>query len=176
LTLSRRIPQGAAAGEIFFTMNTREKIDMAANTALLFLHQEGIFYKLYNQQAMLFTENIKTLQIKVKFIKAVTQTVYSCGFPASIIADVKKQLTARGGMINESEKLLTVANLNWEKQSDYSQWCEHQKPQEVPVGQKSATGLTSIEKQIIGFQVMRKTPMDAMNFIIGLQEELQQRQ
>jgi hypothetical protein len=67
---------------------------MAANAALVCLHQEGIFYKLYNQQAMLFTQNIKALKIKVKFIKAVNQTVYSCGFPASIIEEVKKQLSA----------------------------------------------------------------------------------
>jgi len=71
-------------------MNTQEKIDLAENTRQLSLHREGIFYKLYNQHAMLFTENIKPLKIKVKFIKAVNQLVYSCGFPVTIIEDVKK--------------------------------------------------------------------------------------
>ena len=113
---------------------------MAANATVLCLHKEGIFYKLYNQQAMLFTQNIKSLKVKFKFIKAVKQQVYSCGFPASIIEEVKKQMTARGGMIDESEKLLTVANINWKKQSDYSQWCEHQKQQEVPVEKESVIG------------------------------------
>ena len=51
-------------------MNTREKIDRAVAPTLLCLHKEGIFYKLYNQHAMLFTENIKPLKIKGKFIKA----------------------------------------------------------------------------------------------------------
>jgi len=44
-------------------MNTREKIDRAAYTTALCLHKEGIFYKLYNQHAMLFTANIKELKI-----------------------------------------------------------------------------------------------------------------
>lgn len=46
----------------------------------------------------------------------------------------------------------------------------------VTVKKESGTGLTNIEKQIVAFHVMRKTPMDAMDFIIDLQEELQQRQ
>lgn len=65
-------------------MNTKEKIDMAANTDEICLHKEGIFYKLYNQDAMLFTQNIKALKVKAKFIKAVNQVVYSCGFPRGL--------------------------------------------------------------------------------------------
>ncbi len=42
-------------------MNTREKIAMADDASRLCLHKEGIFYKLYNQHAMLVTENIKEL-------------------------------------------------------------------------------------------------------------------
>ncbi|HID68902.1 MAG TPA: hypothetical protein EYP35_00195 [Desulfobacterales bacterium] len=153
-------------------MNTREKIDRAADTSQLCLHKEGIFYKLYNQHAMLFTANIKELKINGKFIKAVNQQVYSCGFPSSIIEDIKKRLTAHGGVINESEKLLTAANIHWEKENDYSRWCEQQKQAAVTAGTECDQGRTSIEKRISAFQVMRKTPMEAMNFIIGLQEEL----
>ena len=73
-------------------MNTQEKIDLATNKRQLTLHREGAFYKLYNQQAMLFTENVKTLKIKVKFIRLVNQHVYSCGFPVTIIEDVKLKM------------------------------------------------------------------------------------
>ena len=72
-------------------MNTREKIDMADDASRPCIHKEEIFYKLYNQQAMLFTENIKPLKIKPIFIKAVNQQGYSCGFHASIIEEIKKQ-------------------------------------------------------------------------------------
>ncbi len=153
-------------------MNTQEKISLAKNTRQLSLHKEGIFYKLYNQQAMLFTENIKPLKIKVKFIKAVSQQVYSCGFPVTIIEDVKKQLRVLGGEIDGSEKLLTVADINWEIKADYSKWCKEQKQEEIAVERKIDTAMTTIEKQIVGFQVMSKTPMEAMNFIVELQEKL----
>ncbi len=65
---------------------------------------------------MLFTANIKELKIKVKFIKAVNQQVYSCGFPASIIEEIKKQLMDQGGVLDESEKLITVADTNWPRE------------------------------------------------------------
>ena len=92
-------------------MNTREKIAGAANTAVLCLHKEGIFYKLYNQHAMLFIQNIKELKVKVRFIKAVNQHVYSSGFPASIIEEIKTQLTANAGVIEDSGKLVTVSHI-----------------------------------------------------------------
>ncbi len=153
-------------------MNTREKIERAKDTSLLCLHKEGVFYKLYNQHAMLFTENIKELKIQAKFIKVVNQHVYSSGFPASIIEDIKKQLIAHGAVINESEKLLTATNIHREKENDYSRWCELQQQAAATAAAESVQGLTDIEKKIAAFQVMRKTPLDAMNFIIGLQEEL----
>jgi hypothetical protein len=62
-------------------MNSREKIDRATNTARLCLYKEGIFYKLYNQHAMLFVQNIKPLKVTAKFVKVVNQHVYSVGFP-----------------------------------------------------------------------------------------------
>jgi hypothetical protein len=76
-------------------MNTQEKIDLAATPRQISLHKEGIFYKLYNQQALLFTQNIKPLKIKVKFVKTVNRQVYSCGFPVTIVEDVKKHPVVR---------------------------------------------------------------------------------
>jgi hypothetical protein len=70
----------AAERSIFgLIMNTKEKIGRATDTTVLCLHKEGIFYKLYDRHAMLFTENIKSLKIKTRFIKAAGQQVYSCG-------------------------------------------------------------------------------------------------
>lgn len=157
-------------------MNTREKIDMADDASRLFLHKEGIFYTLYNQHAMLFTENIKELKIKARFIKVVNQQVYSCGFPASIIEEIKRQLVELGGQLEESDKLITVVITNWPREPDYIQWCKEQKQEEIPAEKKSAAVMSDIEKQIVGFQVIRKTPMEAMSFILELQEQLNRSQ
>jgi hypothetical protein len=78
-------------------MNTREKIDLATEPDRLCLHKEGIFYKLYNQDAMQFTLDIKPLKVKANFVKTVNQHVYSVGFPGSILDAIKKQLADRLG-------------------------------------------------------------------------------
>ncbi len=40
-------------------MTIKEKIALSENIKNLVLYKEGIFYKLYNQHAMLFSENIR---------------------------------------------------------------------------------------------------------------------
>jgi hypothetical protein len=42
-------------------MKTQTKIELASDSTPLCLHKEGIFYKLYNRQAMLFVEKVKAL-------------------------------------------------------------------------------------------------------------------
>lgn len=49
-------------------MNTQGKIDLALDPAKLRLHQEGIFYKLYDLHVLLFPRQSKPLKIKVKSI------------------------------------------------------------------------------------------------------------
>ncbi len=92
-------------------MNTKEKINRATDTTLLCLYKEGIFHKLYDRHAMLFTEKIKSLKIKARSIKIVGQHVYGCGFPASIIEEIRQRLVARGGIVEESETVLTTTNI-----------------------------------------------------------------
>jgi|GEM_PF-6112275 len=73
-------------------MNSREWIDRgAANTTLLCLYKEGMFYKLYSQYAMLFTANIKKFKIKAKFIKAVNQQIYIAVVSCRWQREIKEQ-------------------------------------------------------------------------------------
>lgn len=72
-TLCSRVPQGVAGCYLNCAMNTREEIDRATDPSRLCLYKEGIFYKPYNQHAMPFTDNIKGLKVKAKFVKAAGQ-------------------------------------------------------------------------------------------------------
>ena len=120
----------------------------------------------------MFTDNIMPLKINVKVVKIVNRQIYSCGFPATIIEDVKKQLIGIGGIIEESDHLLIVAAVNWEKKGDYHKWCRKQEHKASPAEKGGGVALTNIEKRIVAFQVMRKTPMEAMSFVVELQEKL----
>jgi len=153
-------------------MTTQEKIELASDTTRLCLHKEGVFYKLYNRQAMLFVEHVKPLKVKAKFVKIVNEVVYSCGFPASIIEDVKGRLGDMGGTFEESPVMLTVVGVSWPSAGDYALWCQRQKEDTTWQQKPKASGTFDLAQEIAGFQVMRSTPMDAMNFLIELQAKI----
>jgi hypothetical protein len=153
-------------------MKTQAKIDLASDITRLCLHKEGIFYKLYNRQAMLFVENVKPLKVKAKFVKTVNAMVYSCGFPASIIEAVKGRLRDMGGNFEECPEMLTVVGVTWPAEGDYAQWCGRQQEVAVQKQGSKTSGSFDLAHEIAGFQVMRSTPMDAMNFLIELQAKL----
>ncbi|WP_335973284.1 hypothetical protein [Gaetbulibacter jejuensis] len=58
----------------------QEKINFSAQPKKVYLFKEGLFYKLYNQNAMWFTNHIKAYNVNSKFVKTVKQNVYSIGF------------------------------------------------------------------------------------------------
>jgi len=61
-------------------MTLKDKIEMQAqDTTQVYLHQEGIFYKVYNEGAFLL--NYLGYKVKVKYIKNLNQEIYSIGFP-----------------------------------------------------------------------------------------------
>ena len=68
-------------------MNTKEKIALAAQNNKLYCFKEGMFFKVYNQNAMWFTQHIKVYKINSKFVKTVNQQVFSIGFPQSLVLE-----------------------------------------------------------------------------------------
>lgn len=66
-------------------MTTKEKIVLAAQNNKLYCFKEGLFYKLYNQNAMWFTQHIKAYKVSVKFVKTINQNVFTIGFLQHIL-------------------------------------------------------------------------------------------
>ena len=61
-------------------MILKDKIEMQAqDTPKIYLHQEGIFYKVYNEGVFLL--NYLGYKVRVKYIKNLNQEIYSIGFP-----------------------------------------------------------------------------------------------
>ncbi|MBU0674366.1 MAG: hypothetical protein KJ950_06960 [Proteobacteria bacterium] len=75
--------------------------------------------KIYNRHAMLFIEDAKDLKVKGRYVKKVNETVYSCGFPASTIEEVKGRLTEMGGEFEEKPEMITVTGIAWPTKGDY---------------------------------------------------------
>ena len=62
-------------------MTLKEKINHSAKLTQFLLFKEGLFYKCYNEDAMVFVKNVKDYKVSEKFVKSVGAEVYSVGFP-----------------------------------------------------------------------------------------------
>ena len=51
-------------------MTIKQKIELAVQPNKLYLFKEGMFYKLYNQNAMWFVQNVKPYKVSKKFVNS----------------------------------------------------------------------------------------------------------
>ena len=68
-------------------MTVKERIALATQNNKLYCFKEGMFFKVYNQNAIWFAQHIKGYKINSKFVKAVNQHVFSLGFPQSVVLE-----------------------------------------------------------------------------------------
>jgi hypothetical protein len=67
-------------------MTISEKIKFSANKAIFTLFKEGLFYKCYNEDAMVFVRMVKNYKVNSKFVKSVGAEGSSLVFPASEVS------------------------------------------------------------------------------------------
>lgn len=90
LTLYHAIPLGwhglntAFGGrKIFYEMTIAEKIQHGVDKTIFTLFKEGLFYKCYNEAAMVSVKRVKNYKVNSKFVKSVGAAVLSLGFPCN---------------------------------------------------------------------------------------------
>jgi hypothetical protein len=84
-------------------MTLNEKINHSATLTQFILFKEGLFYKCYNEDAMVFVKNVKNYKVSERFVKSVGAAVYSMCFPVSEIkkgslslANISEKIRAKG--------------------------------------------------------------------------------
>ena len=65
-------------------MTISEKIKQSACPGTFTLYKEGMFYKCYNEDAMLFSRHIKAYQISAKHVKSAGSSALGLGIPNDI--------------------------------------------------------------------------------------------
>ncbi|MBF0479077.1 MAG: diversity-generating retroelement protein Avd [Candidatus Omnitrophica bacterium] len=65
------------------------------NNDSIVLLKEGMFFRAYNQSAMRLSTQIKKFKINVKLIKYLQKTIFYCGFPQSILPQIKDMCLAK---------------------------------------------------------------------------------
>jgi hypothetical protein len=60
-------------------MTLKEKINHSTKLTQFILFKEGLFYKCYNEDAMVFVKNVKEYKVAERFVKSVGAEVYGIG-------------------------------------------------------------------------------------------------
>ena len=68
-------------------MSIAEKIGHSADKTRFTLFKEGMFYKCYNEDAMVFAQKVRSYKINSKLVKNVDSVVLSLGFSVRCLKD-----------------------------------------------------------------------------------------
>jgi uncharacterized protein (TIGR02145 family) len=102
-------------------MTIAEKVSHSANRALFTLYKEGLFYKCYNADVMVFVIKVKNYKVSSKFVKSAGEKVYSIGFPSSEV------LNGNLSFKSISEKIGAKSFEEWNAMQDFisgkPSWC-----------------------------------------------------
>jgi hypothetical protein len=165
-------------------MTISEKIQYAADKKIFTLFREGIFYKCYNEDAMVFVQKVKEYKVNLKFIKSVGDDVLSLGFP---ISETEKgnlsfeNISERiGAKVFEDNKGYIVFSLNdISLKKDYATWKNSIQAEVVETVKEPTilylhqSGTKEIISMIKNFDLANSTPMQGLSFIQQLKLEAQ---
>lgn len=192
LSLNLAVPQGSKVfnkyrlwrSKFFLVkMEIKEKIALSKQVNRFTLHQEGIFYKCYNEDAMVFAEHVKPYKVVVKFIKSANRKVISIGFPVSELekGSITSELIARAiGAIKieqlEKQLVFNIENKNLKK--NYAIWRTGiiEKNKNITTGkinEQTPTNIDVLIQMIQEFDLANSTPMQGLIFVQELKQHLQ---
>ena len=142
-------------------MTITEKIEQAALSNKLYFFKEGMFYKMYNQNAMWFTMHVKAYKVHVKFVKTVNQEVYSLGFPQNVLT--ANSISLRAKKWEETSNYISYKIHDDISEQEYRDWCNEQ---EVCSSERKSND--EIISELRSFDLVNKTPMQAFTFLAKL--------
>ncbi len=159
-------------------MTLLEKITQIKNPKTFTLFREGIFYKCYNEDAMLFTQHVKAYRINVKYIKSTDSKVLSTGFPQKIFDQVEFEFEA----ITKSLDVIShkkfdncvVFNLSKDLKQGYSLF-EESVLKRIDESKKDPLVMddfpySNLIAWIKNYDLANHSPMEALNFVQKLKD------
>lgn len=164
-------------------MTLLEKTAHSTYKAKFTLYKEGFFYKCYNEDAMIFVQNVKAYKVSAKFVKSVGDIVYSIGFPVTEVENgrlslefisektgAKTYYKTNGNITFQLEDTqLKAAYGNWKQTIDNTRAIEVKEPVEV-----YQTNYQKIIDRIKKYDLANSTPMQGLSFIQELKTEILQ--
>ena len=160
-----------------------EKVKNSANNTLFTLYKEGLFYKCYNEDAMVFAKLVKPYKVITKYIKSADAKVTSLGFPVSEVEKGKLSLEVLSEKLSAHRYDFLNGKVTFHLTEDIKQGFESwrnsivsEKSEEYnpkPESSKSFAGEANyleIVAMIKNFDLANSTPMDGLIFIQQLKK------
>jgi hypothetical protein len=158
-------------------MGIKNILELEKENQQIILHKEGLFIKVYERSAYLFTKNIKEYKLTKKFYKNVKQEVVYMGFPQNSFSKIERICKEQGFQLNkEKEKQIGIIGIESFVENEFLSWkLKISLLQNEPTSKNPnayAIKENVILKKIHNFSVISKTPIECQQFIVALQQEL----
>jgi len=167
-------------------MVIKEKLEICSDKTRFTLYKEGLFYKCYNEDAMVFTKLVKPYRVNTKYIKNVGVKVSSLGFPASEVSkgnlsfDMLCKRLGAEKYDDETEKVTFYLKDNikqgfesWHETVVKENSAQYSNKPNISTPTKSEPYITELVAMIKNFDLANSTPMQGLNFIQQLKMEVQ---
>lgn len=167
-------------------MTIAEKILESAEINTFTLFKEGLFYKCYNEDAMVFAKHVKPYKVSTKYVKNIGADVLSLGFPASeaekgkLAFDIISEKLGAEKFDAGSDKV--TFSLKENLKHGFDSWCDAMaKENAVPYNNITDSNIpaisdpkgTELVTMINNFDLANSTPMEGLIFIQQLKKEVQ---
>jgi hypothetical protein len=162
-------------------MTLLEKTQKSADEKVFTLYKEGLFYKCYNEDAMLFAEKVKKYKVSVKYIKSVGADVWSLGFPSSVVTATTITFDAIAAAIGATSYCENVTTVVFElKNKDLENYTYFKESILTSINEPLSfindtaivTQASIITQRIQDYDLANRTPMECMVFVQELKKSL----
>ena len=142
------------------------------NKSQVFLLKEGMFWRVYNQSAFLFTKYVKALKLTKKFYKVVDREMLYGGFPDTVLTKVLHSTDGVFTVLEQQEKLIKLVLIDEQKyikEAVFIEWFSELKCQ---VPQKKQLTCEALVRDIQAFSILESTPIESQLFLVQLQKQV----
>jgi hypothetical protein len=164
-------------------MTIKQKVDRSANIGIFTLYREGLFFKCYNEDAMIFSTRVKPYKIAAKHVKSAGCLVCSLGFPASTFGKNDLSISSICEAIQAQDytdqTYGIVFNLKADIKQGYEEFAtvlENKLSSDTDASAREIHKVQSeppnemLARKIQSYDLANHTPMQAMHFIQELKE------
>ncbi len=154
----------------------------AKNTGSIIMYREGLFWRVYEKSAFMFTLHLRQYSATKKFFKTVNSEIVFIGFPNQTLNQIIGK--AQGKAVEQSESRICIGGFEFNKEA-YLLWKNGIDLTEKSMGKKidrTTEDANRVEKfdreqstvieRIRHFPVIRKTPLECQEFIVEIQNQL----